>query len=231
MSVCTYPSSTRTAQVRDFAKGLGIRTKTDGVDSQVLARYGALVQPAPWTPPPAHVRTLTALLARREAIAQDLRRERNRQEKALAAQSVALVRHSLETSIAFLLTLKDIERQIDQHIDGHPDLKGDVRLLQSIPAVGDKVGTTMTSLLRSHCFTTAEQLAAYLGLVPVERQSGSLVCAKARLSKAGPATMRATRTWPQWWPRATIRTSRRCTSGYWPRARARWLPLARPCES
>ncbi len=191
--VGVHVSIVNPAQVRDFAKGLGIRTKTDGVDSQVLARYGAWVQPAPWTPPPAHVRTLTALLARREAIAQDLRRERNRQEKALAAQSVALVRHSLETSIAFLLQqLKDIERQIDQHIDGHPDLKGDVRLLQSIPAVGDKVGTQMTSLLRSHCFTTAEQLAAYLGLVPVERQSGSSVCAKARLSKAGPATMRAT---------------------------------------
>ncbi len=168
--VGVHVSIVNPAQVRDFAKGLGIRTKTDGVDSQVLARYGALVQPAPWTPPPAHVRTLTALLARREAIAQDLRRERNRQEKALAAQSVALVRHSLETSIAFLLQqLKDIERQIDQHIDGHPDLKGDVRLLQSIPAVGDKVGTQMTSRLRSHCFTTAEQLAAYLGLVPVER--------------------------------------------------------------
>lgn len=26
------------AQVRDFARGLGVRTKTDGVDSWVLAR-------------------------------------------------------------------------------------------------------------------------------------------------------------------------------------------------
>ena len=58
--VGVHVSIVNPAQVRDFAKGLGIRTKTDGVDSQVLARYGALVQPAPWTPPPAHVRTLTA---------------------------------------------------------------------------------------------------------------------------------------------------------------------------
>lgn len=34
------------AQARDFAKGLAVRTKTDGVDSLVLARYGALLKPA-----------------------------------------------------------------------------------------------------------------------------------------------------------------------------------------
>ena len=34
------------AQVRDFARGLAVRTKTDGVDSVVLARYGALVNPS-----------------------------------------------------------------------------------------------------------------------------------------------------------------------------------------
>jgi transposase len=36
------------AQVRDFARGLAIRTKTDGTDSVALARYGALIQPDAW---------------------------------------------------------------------------------------------------------------------------------------------------------------------------------------
>lgn len=34
------------AQVKDFGRGLAVRTKTDGVDSFVLARYGALLKPA-----------------------------------------------------------------------------------------------------------------------------------------------------------------------------------------
>lgn len=33
------------AQVRSFALGLAIRTKNDSVDSFVLARYGAMLQP------------------------------------------------------------------------------------------------------------------------------------------------------------------------------------------
>lgn len=33
------------AQVKDFGRSLGVRTKTDGIDSLVLARYGALINP------------------------------------------------------------------------------------------------------------------------------------------------------------------------------------------
>jgi transposase len=39
-------------QVKDFGRGLVMRTKTDGVDSIVLARYGALLKPKAWVSPP-----------------------------------------------------------------------------------------------------------------------------------------------------------------------------------
>jgi transposase len=53
------------AQVKDFGRGLAVRTKTDGMDSFVLARYGALIKPAAWQPPSPEARELQALLARR----------------------------------------------------------------------------------------------------------------------------------------------------------------------
>lgn len=180
------------AQVKDFGRGLAVRTKTDGVDSFVLARYGALLKPAAWTPPAPEARVLQALLARREAIAQDLQRERNRQEKADATDTPERIRQSLADSIAFLSRqLAGLQQDIDDHIDRHPALKDDMALLQSIPAVGPQVGGNMLSVMHSHDFGSAEQLAAYLGLVPVERQSGSSVLGRARLSKAGPARIRA----------------------------------------
>lgn len=181
------------AYVRDFARGLAIRTKTDGVDSLVLARYGLLVQPNFWAPPPIEARLLQALLSRREAIAQDLQRERNRQEKAQVAQSPQIIQQSIEATICFLeKQIKQIQQEIDDHIDRHPKLKQDLKLLKSIPAVGERVGNTLLALIHSHSFASAEQVAAYVGLVPVEHQSGSSVCGRARLSKAGPAHIRAT---------------------------------------
>lgn len=180
------------AQAKDFGRGLAVRTKTDGVDSFVLARYGALLKPAAWVPPAPEARMLQALLARREAIAQDLQRERNRREKADATDTPELVLKSLEDSIGFLAEqLAQFQQDIDDHINRHPNLEKDMNLLQSIPGVGPQVGGNMLSVLSSHHFESAEQLAAYLGLVPVERQSGSSVLGRAKLSKAGPARIRA----------------------------------------
>lgn len=90
------------AQIRDFARELAVRTKTDGVDSFVIARYGALLKPPAWQPPPLAARVLRALLARREALAQDLQRELNRLEKVDATEKPALIRQSIDDSMEFL---------------------------------------------------------------------------------------------------------------------------------
>jgi transposase len=180
------------AQVKNFGRGLAIRTKTDGVDSFVLARYGALLKPAAWTPPAPEARILQVMITRRDAIAQDLQRERNRREKADATDTPALIQKSIADSIEFLSRqLAQLQLDIDQHIDRQPKLKEDLSLLQSIPAVGPQVGNNLLAVMHSHNFGSAEQLAAYLGLVPVERQSGSSILGRARLSKAGPARIRA----------------------------------------
>jgi len=180
------------AQVRDFGRSLGIRTKNDGMDSFVLARYGALLKPKAWTPPAPEARVLQALLARREAVAQDLQRELNRLEKADATDTPPLIRQSLTDSIGFLeRQLAKLDRDIDGHINHHPNLKTDRDLLLSIPAVGPRVGNHLLSVMHNRAFGNAEQLAAYLGLVPVERQSGSSVQGRPRLSKAGPPKVRA----------------------------------------
>lgn len=179
------------AQLRQFAQGIGVRTKTDAADSAVLAQYGATQRPAPWQPPPASVRQLRALLARRDAVAEDLQREKNRAEKVLIADAPPLVQASLEESIAFLTNeLSQLQDAIAKHIDDDPDLRGKKDLLLTIPGVGARVSDHLTALLAGRNFDCAEQLAAYLGLVPVEWQSGSSVRGRPRLSKAGPAYLR-----------------------------------------
>jgi len=180
------------AQVKDFGKGLGVRTKTDGIDSLILAKYGALINPKPWSPPAQEARELQALLSRREAIAQDLLRERNRLEKTEVTEVPVSIRQSILDTITFLeQQLAKLQQNIDQHINNHPNLKQDRDLLTSIPAVGPQVGNHMLAVLHNHPFRSAEQFAAYLGLVPIERQSGTSIKGRPRLSKTGPAHIRA----------------------------------------
>jgi transposase len=180
------------AQVKDFARGLAVRTKTDGVDSVVLARYGALVKPRPWTPPAPEVRELKALLARLEALETDVRRELNRQEKASVSGVPRLVQQSLDAHLAVLKQeIVRLQTAIDEHIDRHPGLQADRARLLSIPAVGEKTANRMLAVLKGHSFKSAEQAAAFLGLVPVEHQSGSSVHKRPHLSKNGDAKTRA----------------------------------------
>lgn len=145
-------------QVKGFGKSLGIRTKTDGVDSLVLAKYGALPHPKPWLPPAPEARELSrcplrvqALLSRREAIAQDLQRERGRLEKTEATELPPPVQQPSLDTVTFLgQQLAKLQLTIDQHIDDHTNLKEDRGLLPSIPAVGSQVGNHM---LWRYCIT------------------------------------------------------------------------------
>ena len=188
----TTVSIVNPAHIKDFGRGIAVRTKTDSMDSLVLARYGAMLQPPAWIPPAQEARALKALLARRDALAQDLRRELNRQEKAEATDTPELICQSLDESIKFLQKQLDkLQKDIDDHVDHSPNLRRDYELLTSIPGVGQRVGNNLLAIMHSQLFRTAEQLAAYLGLVPIERQSGTSVLGKARLSKAGPPRIRA----------------------------------------
>lgn len=175
---------------RRYAQSLGLRSKTDGMDAAVLARFGAAEKPVAWIPPSPSARALRALLSRRDAVAEDLQREKNRLEKS-AEHTPAVVVESIQQGIVFLQKQLDaLQRQISDHIDGDPELREKRTLLLTIPGVGPRVAEHMSALLTSHPFTTAEQLAAYLGLVPVEWQSGSSIKGRPHLSKAGPAHLR-----------------------------------------
>lgn len=179
------------AQLRNFAHGLGVKTKTDKADSAVLARYGATQNPPAWTPPSQSARTLKALLARRDAVADDIERELNRQEKVTATETPESVLRSIQDSIAYLQAeLKRLQAMIDDHIDRDPDLRNKKGLLETIPGVGPRVSDHITALFAGRTFERAEQLAAYLGLVPVQWESGSSVRGRPRMSKAGPAHLR-----------------------------------------
>lgn len=188
----TKVSVVNPAHLRDYAKSLGQRTKTDKKDSVVIARYGVTQLPTFWQPEAVEIRQLKALIARYEAIDKDIQREHNRLEKAQITRVSAEVARSINTVIDALSNERDrIRKLIDDHIDQHPQLKQDRKYLQSIPSVGPIISQYMIALIRSRNFISAKQCAAFIGLNPVLHESGSSVRGRSHLSKTGNAKIRA----------------------------------------
>lgn len=180
------------AQVKFYGQSLGVRTKNDKKDSVVLARYGLKENPKLWQPEALEVRELKALVTRLEGIEKDLQREKNRQEKALCGQTPQAVLDSISNMITLLETeQRSLEKLIEEHINKHKKLKEDKVLLESIPGVGNVISTRMLMVISSRQFTKASQCAAYLGLVPIQHESGSSVKGRVRLSKTGNPAIRA----------------------------------------
>jgi transposase len=177
------------AQIKAFGQSQLSRTKTDKADAALIARFCQMHEPPAWTPPPAETRALQALVRRLESLEQMRHMEHNRLE---AGPATAAVKASLEATIAFLNEqIKDTKRQIKEHIDEHPSLKQQRDLLTSIPGIADTTAAALLSeLLDVSLFTGARQVAAFAGLVPRIRQSGSSVRGRPSLSKVGSGRLR-----------------------------------------
>ncbi|ROT99277.1 IS110 family transposase [Marinobacter sp. R17] len=179
-------------RVSEFGKSLGRRSKTDKRDSIILARFLDSRAHQPWQPEPFEVRQLKALLSRLDALDTDIQREYNRQEKAQIQDASKAVQDSIRKMIQTLEEERHrVERQVDDHFDDHPGLKNDRELLKSIPGIGRVLSAELTAMLRSRDFRHASEPAAFAGLVPVMRDSGTSVHKRPVMSKAGNGRLRA----------------------------------------
>jgi transposase len=177
------------AAIKAFAASRLSRTKTDRVDAELIARFCQAQAPPAWTPPPAEVRELQALVRRLEALIEMRVMEENRLSAGLV---VEVVRASVEELLTHLnAQIKRTEKLIREHIDGHATLKRRSQLLDSIPGIAETTAALLLSeIVDLRQYRSARQVAAYAGLVPRERQSGSSVRGRPRLSKIGNARLR-----------------------------------------
>ena len=177
------------AAVRAFANAGLSRTKTDKVDAELIARFCLAQQPAAWQPPAPELRELQALVRRLESLIEMRVAEENRLSSGVSTETV---KHSLEQHIAYLIEqIKQTEALIRQHINNHPDLKEQSELLDSIPGIGETTAALLLAeIVNIKQYTSARQVAAYAGLVPRERRSGTSVRGRVCLSKIGNARLR-----------------------------------------
>lgn len=179
-------------RVSEFGKSLGARSKTDKRDSVVIARFLHSRAHQSWQPEAVEVRRLKALLSRLQALDTDIQREYNRREKAEIQDASITVQESIRKVIQALeAERKRLEKQVDDHFNDHPNLKSDRNLLKTIPGIGRVLSSELTAMLRSRDFRQAREPAAFAGVIPLMRESGTSVRGRPKMSKAGSGRLRA----------------------------------------
>lgn len=174
-------------QIHAYAKSQLRRSKTDALDADLLADYASTHPPEAWTPPPPEIRALQALVRHLDALQRARTQERNRLQAEPPSQDVQRL---LEAHIRFLDDqIAQVQRAIREHLDQHPGLREQRDLLTSIPGIGDTLAAWLLSV-RLDQFASAKAVAAYAGLCPQLKQSGTSVRGPARLSKCGAADLR-----------------------------------------
>lgn len=177
------------ARVKGFAQSELVRNKTDRADAALLARFGQTMRPEPWVAPAPAVRELRALVDRLHSLKEMHQQETNRLESAMNQPSM---RASIDSHLQWLqANIKELQRQIDDHIDGNPGLRSDVELITSIPGLGNTTAAKVLAYLGDvRRFNNGKALAAFIGVAPRLRLSGSSVRGRSTISRSGHALVR-----------------------------------------
>jgi len=172
-------------QVRDFARARGQLAKTDRIDAQMIAQFGAMMQPAPSEKPPEKQQKLRSLRARRRQVSGTLVQEKNR----LATQRDQDARRSIEDAIDFYQKqLESLDAQIKRLIQMDPEFQQRLALLVSVPGIGDTTAAALMADLPELGTLNRRQAARLAGLAPINRDSGTL--RGKRMIGGGRATVR-----------------------------------------
>jgi transposase len=164
-----YVSVVNPRQIRDYAKALGLLAKTDRIDAQVIARFGADVQPRPVVQLPEKQAELDQLVTRRRQLVQLRVAEENRFRDGLTK----LVRNSVRRSItAINQDLARIDRAILDLVQSDDDWKRRFELLKTVPGVGDATAAALVAELPELGQLNRQKISALVGLAPFADDSG-----------------------------------------------------------
>ena len=179
-------------RIKDYARSLGRRNKTDRIDAALIASFGATRALPAWQPASNAQQLLRALLRRTAELATMLQAERNRAEGSTdprLAKSLARIVRALEKETASL------QAQITAHIQATPELREDIAHLCQIEGIGQRTAAWLAAEVPRH-LPNGRAAAAWLAVTPRVRHSGTSLRSTPPSAVRATVTSAASSSWP-----------------------------------
>jgi transposase len=155
--------------VRKFAGATGKLAKTDKIDAQVLAHFAETLRPELRPLPDQDHQVLKAALQRRQQVVKMITQEENRLEKTF----IPAMRQDIEEHLAWLRQrLKELNRDLNDHIRQSPLWRDRDRLLQSFTGIGPVVSQAIIAQMPELGTLSGKKASALAGAAPYNRDSG-----------------------------------------------------------
>jgi transposase len=148
---------------------LGIISKTDEIDSEVIAYYGRIAEIKPKPIESENLRELKALTTRRSQLIEIRTAEQNRLDCSPPSMHKNIKKH-----LTWLAKqIQQIETDIDDHIKMDESFKEKETLLQTVPGVGKVLSSTLICDLPELGQLSNKEISSLVGVAPFPRQSGN----------------------------------------------------------
>jgi len=175
-------------KISNYVRTLEIKTVTDKTASEAITRFGLERPLDQWHRPPKLLKTLRQLTRERDQVVHIRTMIKNQLHAELAgAEPNKGSTDRLTKQILFFdKQEKEIKKELNEVAKQNEKLKASVALLCSIPGIG--ILTAITVLAETNNFElirNKRQLTSYAGLDVKEKQSGTSVKSKPKISKKG----------------------------------------------
>jgi transposase len=157
-------------QIRDFAKSTGKLAKSDKLDAGVIAHYAEAIKPANRHVVDVQGKALQELGRRRKQVVEMITIEKNRSKTVHDK-----VLESIHGHLSWLeKELQDIDHELKDEIENHPEWHEKNEILRSVPGVGPVTSIVLLSSMPELGKVNRKEIAALAGLAPYNRDSGTM---------------------------------------------------------
>ena len=175
-------------KTKHYFASLNVKSKTDAIDAKVLSQFGVERKHSSWVPPKAiyrELRNLTRYYVQLQEQKTSLGNIKHSKEESHEVQAFILKSNKqLITSIE--KQIEKIKVQIQKTIASDKELESKIDKLTSIKGVGLlTVVTIVAETFGFDQFNNIKQLISYAGYDVVQRESGTSIKGKTRISKKG----------------------------------------------